>query len=565
MKQYEYTSNKDQTVITGIPVNPQTMDEKTLAELDKYLAQARASGVKTLAWGGGKASATAKQAGAVAQTPMATAEGVPAGQPAQEQEAVQDPTLMQQVGAGAKAIGNFVLPGGMDEVKRNAGTAVRGVVGGVGSAAGIVIDPITAVMNLLQPGQQDYMTLNQSLQSILTSVGVPEPETMAEKILQSGISGLSGAATGLGVGKAAEAIPGAVGAIGKTLSAAPLAQLTGGAGSEAGGEAGGAIARNLNAPPMVQAGARLAGSLVGGVGGGMMNDPMTPGIVSAAKEADIPLYTTDVFPPQTAFGKNMQKYGDMMPIVGTGGQRVAQQKKRVARVDDMISEYGAATDLEGVSAEVMKDLTARVGKDGSFFNKWGGAKKEVIERLSDADVDPVSLPRTNKKIDEVVDELEALSPTRYSEEIKELRNWQKDLSGKNLSRIERLRKDVGEVFANANFKGSKQVGDEALSSIYGPLNEDMGDHIRRIGSEADYNKWKVANTKLSKKIKELELPVMKTVLEKGVATPNEVNKLIFSRNSSDIEALYRNLSPDGKAKPMRVPVKMQTLTGLQLN
>ncbi len=549
MTEYRFRSKKDGTVITNLPTEYNKMSEAQLAELDALLAQARSSGTKEASWGGAKSTAQDKTTAPAKQAPAQTASVAPvAGQPVegqtvQETMQPQDPSMMQQVGG---AIGNFVLPGGMEEVKRNAGAAVRGLAGGVANTAGIIVDPITAIANLVTPGKQDYMTLNQSIQSLLTQVGVPNVATEAEKILQAGISGLSGGGAGVAAGRAFAGVPGAVGAIGQSMASAPLAQLTGGAGGEAGGQAGESIARGLNAPPLVRAGAQLAGGLVGGVGGGMMNNPVTPGIVSDAASAGIPLKTTDVFPPQTSFGKQVQKVGDMIPITGTGASRVAQQKARVESVDDIIAQYGAG-DFEGLSAEVMKDLSSQVGKEGSFFKKWGGVKNEVIDRLSGQETMPVALARTNAKIDESIKYLEGLKSVQNQPIIDILSDWKQALKGQNLENVETLRKQIGEAFLDPKLAPSKSTGEKILSSIYGPLNEDMGDHIRVVGSDADYNKWKVANTTLSKKIEELKLPVLKTVLDKGEATPNEINKLLFSANSSDIRALYRNLSPEGRA------------------
>jgi hypothetical protein len=526
VKEYEYTANKDNTVITGIPFDTDTMDASQEAELSAHLAKARETGQKIMKWGG--------------TTPAAQMESADTSM-----DPVK-PTLMQQIKSIPQAVKDFVLPGGTEEVKRNLGAALRGVAGGAASTAGIVVDPITAVANLLMPGKQDAMTLNQSVQMLLSRAGVPEAETEAEKIMQAAVGGLSSGGVGVVAGRAMTKIPGAINAIGDAMSAAPLSQLTGGAGSDAGGEVAGMIAENYNAPPLVQAGAQLAGSILGGGAGALANNPTTPGIVSAANESKIPLYTTDVFPPKTALGKSAQNIGDMIPFAGTGGQRVSQQAKRVEAVDDIIRQYDAS-DLEGTSAEVMKDLIAKVGPEGSFFKKWGSQKNEVIERLSEVDIEPVQLTRTNAKIDESIEALKALKSDQYQPVINVLEDWKQALNGQNLANVETLRKDVGKAFSNPNFTGPKETGDKILSSIYKPLNEDMGDYIKKIGTEADYNKWKVANTELSKKIEELKLPVLKTVLEKGEATPNEVNKLLFSKNSSDIRALYRNLSPEGRS------------------
>jgi len=75
----------------------------------------------------------------------------------------------------------------------------------------------------------------------------------------------------------------------------------------------------------------------------------------------------------------------------------------------------------------------------------------------------------------------------------------------------------------------------------------MGDYIRQAGSDADFTKWQVANKELSKMMSELDLPVLKSVLERGEASPEDVGKMLFSSKRSDVAALYRNLSEEGRA------------------
>jgi hypothetical protein len=75
----------------------------------------------------------------------------------------------------------------------------------------------------------------------------------------------------------------------------------------------------------------------------------------------------------------------------------------------------------------------------------------------------------------------------------------------------------------------------------------MGNYIKAAGKPNDFAKWKVANTELSKLARELDRPVLKAALEKGNEAPEYIANILFSRKRSDVESLYRNLSPEGKA------------------
>jgi hypothetical protein len=495
-------TTKDGIVISGIPDDMSTSDQR----LKDMVAQMRATGVKNAVFG--VESAAQDQAA-----------------PAEEQKA---PTLL-----------NRLVPGGMTEVKRNLGAAARGVAGGLASAAGLVVDPITAVANLLAPGKQDYMTLNQSVQTLLSRAGVPEAETEAEKIMQAAVGGMSSGGGGVMLGKGLAKAPGAINAIGNAMAAGPGAQIVGGATSEGSSE----IARQQGASPLAQLGIGLGAGLVGGGIAGLKENPVTPGLVSDAQETGIRVLTSDALPPKTFAGKWLQGTGEKIPVTGTGGVRKAQQAERIAAVDDIIRQYGA-DDLVRTETDVTRDLLSKRSAD---LGKWAGEKKEVIKRLSSANAGPVDLPRTNAKIDESINYLVSLKSKQNQPVIDLLDDWKQALNGQSLDNVETLRKQIGEAFSAPEMAAVRSTGDKLLTDIYEPLKNDMGDYIKKIGGEADFTKWQVANKELSKMMSELDLPVLKSVLERGEATPEDVGKMLFSSKRSDVATLYRNLSEDGRA------------------
>jgi hypothetical protein len=500
---------KDGITISGIPDNIAKDDQR----LKDSVASLRAAGTKAATW----EQLTGEKPPDVTNDPAQAVQADP-----------QKPSLMQKL-----------VPGGMEEVKRNAGAAFRGIAGGAASTAGLVVDPITAITNLLIPGKQDYMTLNQSIQSLLTKAGVPEAETEAEKIMQAAVGGISGGGSSSLLGKAVSVAPGAMGAVGKAMEVGAGSQMLGGAASEASSE----IARQQGASPAVQAAIGLASGMGAGGLAALKENPLTPGIVGDAQDAGIRVLTSDAVQPKTGFSKWLQGAGEKIPITGTGGVRKAQQAERVAAVDDIVQQYGS-TDLKGILGSVTRDL---IDSKKEFFKKWGGEKSEVIERLSKVDASPVSLSRTNAKIDEQIDYLVSLKSKQNQPVIDVLTDWKQALQDQPLANVEDLRKQIGEAFTSPDMAASRSTGEKILSSIYEPLNEDMGDYIKTVGKDTDFTKWKVANTNLSNKIAELELPALKNVLESGEATPENVQRLLFSKNRSDIAALYRNLSEDGRA------------------
>jgi hypothetical protein len=420
--------------------------------------------------------------------------------------------------------------------------AIPGAIAGAGAAAlaPLVGDPIVDTVNNLFGTK--FTRPTEAMQNLLTRMGVPEAKTQAERIVQSTAAGAAGAG---GIASAGRAVQAAATSpvtreVGRSLAAQPLAQVAGGAGAGAAGQA----AQEAGGTPAGQIGA----SLVGGVLGARMvpsaaripNAGLQQG-VTAAEQRGIPVMTSDAFPPSTFIGQVGQRTGERIPVLGTGPVRVAQQQARVDAVKDLLRQFGA-DDAANVSDDVMRDLASKRSAD---LTKYTGLKNEVIDRLGNAGTVPVT--NATQAIDNEISRLQGLKSEQYAPIIRTLEDWKNSLQGQNLRNIETLRKQVGESFSAPELSSIRSAGEKSLSSIYGPLKQDMETFIRANGETRDATKWAVANKRLSELAGELEFGTLKSVLRSGNATPEVVNKLLFSAKPSEVRQLYSSLTPAGQA------------------
>lgn len=445
----------------------------------------------------------------------------------------------------------------------------RSVAQGVAGLAGMFYDPITAAENALIGPQgaiypvygENIQPLRDQVSNILTELGVPEPSTATERILGAITEGVTGAGGQVALARgAAGALTGTGRAVAQSLAAQPGAQLV------AGGSAGGAAqtAAELGAGPIGTTAAALAGGVVGGrLASTKIETPNAalPAAIREAEQSGIRVMTTDVREPTTFAGKWLQRAGEMIPVAGTGGPRAAQQQERIDASVDLLRNYGvseASAADNNVISNVAKDL---LGRRSANLTKYTGMKTDVIEGLKD--VGPVDVTRTVKAIDDEVSKLRGLRSSSYEPVIARLEDWKKAITGTRevtlpgggtrteargqpITNIEQLRKDVGAAFTSPELSSVRSIGEKALSRIYAPLREDMTDFIKANGQRRDFDKWNIANKQLSSMAGELELGVMKNALAKGEATPEVVRSMLFSAKPSDVKALYRNLSADGK-------------------
>jgi hypothetical protein len=454
------------------------------------------------------------------------------------------------------------------DLTRQVGLAGRSLAQGAASIPAMLYDPLAATQNYLVgseglvPLLPNVAPLRQQVRDILTSAGVPEPESITERIVGVIGEGMTGAGVGAGIAKgAANLMTGAGRAVADIMAAQPGAQTIAGGGAGFGAQA----ATEMGAGPVGQIAASLAGGLAGGRAAGLGVAAPQAGLPAAIKEAEqagVRVMTTDVREPTTFAGRWLQRTGEMIPIAGTGGPRASQQQERIDAAVDLLRNYGVAETAaadNAVISNVAKDLLAKRSAD---LAKYTGMKGEVIERLSQPNV-TIPVPKAVAKIDEEIARLNQISPTQFKPVIDRLMTWRDDLTGTReiqlpngqkqvvqqgqpLATIEVLRKQIGESFTDQSLASVRKEGEQVLNRIYAPLREDMGDFIKANGQRRDFDKWSVANKQLKTMVGDLELGAMRNALDKGDATPESVRALLFSSKPSEIRALYRGLSADGK-------------------
>lgn len=270
--------------------------------------------------------------------------------------------------------------------------------------------------------------------------------------------------------------------------------------------------------------------------------------IAAGAQNGVRVMTSDVKPPQTFMSKMVQSMGEKIPLVGTGGTRAAQQAERVQSVKNLVREFGgedAASmfdDTPGALEDVAKSLTEQRSKE---LKGLTAAKNSVINGIEGA----VPTPRAIQAIDDQIAHLKGINDEAFEPIIAKLESFKRQISsGKNLSQIEGNRKLLGDLFADGNLATIKGEGQKALNAIYGPLREDMGAFIETAGGKGARVRWEKANERLAAMAGELKNAKLRNVLQTGEMTPENVGKLLFSQNRSDVMRLYANLDDFGKGR-----------------
>lgn len=265
--------------------------------------------------------------------------------------------------------------------------------------------------------------------------------------------------------------------------------------------------------------------------------------VAEAEARGIPVMTSDVLPPQTFVGKSAQALGERIPIAGTGGQRAAQNQARIEAIRNTFNDFGA-TDLASASTEVMEELAKHRSAE---LTKWAGEKSNVIQSLANAGAVPV--PNAIKAVDEEIAKLSANRSNKViAGVIDDLEQFKANIQGKSIEAIEIERKALGEKYKAPELAGGRSFAEKATSTIYKKLRDDIYQFVEDKAGKPAQVRFAVANKQLSNLADEGKSAALRSLLKKGTDRPEDIQRLLFSTRPSDVKAVYRALSPDGRAK-----------------
>lgn len=442
------------------------------------------------------------------------------------------PTAMGALAGGA--LGS-VLPG----VGTLFGASMGATAGALAPVAG---DPAVAFIN--RQFGTNFTQPTEALNELFRRAGIMEPASATERVFEAGAqtASMGGAQAAMFrqlAQRAARDPNSLAGRVYQALAAGPRAQVGGAAGAGAGGQ----VAAEMGMGETSQ----LAGSVLGGLGGAgaaslrVGTPPQIAGTMAQAERAGVPVMTSDVVPPRTFIGNWLRRIGEAVPLVGTGGQRAAQQQARIEAVQNILRANGASE-----TADAIADVSASViAKRAEQLAKYTDQKRSVINGVSSAQ--PVPVSRVTDAIDQELAKPEmntnAFAPVRSA-----LQKWRDDLQGQNLQSLEQLRVALGQVFEAPELASIRTAGEKIVSRLYAPLRDDMGEFIKAQSGDAAFNKWQVANRRLSDMIGELKNDSLKAILDRGEATPEIARRLLFSTNRSDVQLLYRSLTPEGQQR-----------------
>lgn len=293
---------------------------------------------------------------------------------------------------------------------------------------------------------------------------------------------------------------------------------------------------NLGAQGLLSAVAKGVGRGITAVRGEI--SPADQQLLKRAAEADVPVLTSDVVPPKTKLGNQLQDYSEGV-IAGTGPMRAAQQDARSKLVNRFTEKYG---DYD--PSVVVDSLKSGVTREKSLA-------KAKLKHLSGRMVGkPVDTSGAIRAIDGAVNELGRLKGVSDTQTISALNDYKKaiqEISGGDdaFELLDKLRTQF-----RIDVKGDRTVlpseSQTMVNMVYNSLTNSLSKSIAKGLSPKDASVWRAGKADYAKMATHATQTRLKNVLNKGDLTPEAVNTIVYGQYGSDIARLYGKLDQKGK-------------------
>ncbi|WMP43149.1 lytic transglycosylase domain-containing protein [Salmonella enterica] len=288
---------------------------------------------------------------------------------------------------------------------------------------------------------------------------------------------------------------------------------------------------------------RAAGAAYRGIRGTIA--PEAQQAIQFANAAGVPLHTTDVLQPNSRVGRMAQTTAENIPFAGTSTMRANQQEARSQLVDEFASRFG-----EYDPSIVVGSLKA---KSSGIRRAAGNRLEQVQNAMAGVNIQP---SRAIQQIDNEIADLQKLGGAADNETISKLKVYRDELS-RNAGASGPMAMDLQQLSAlrsqfRQDVKGERQAlinrSEAAVNRVYNAMTSDIDSAIGQNLGNDTLRRYKQANAIYADEANKLQNTRLKNVIMKGDMTPEVVNNMLFSKNKSEVQNLYRSVGQVGRAQ-----------------
>jgi len=459
----------------------------------------------------------------------------------------------------------------------------------VGAAAVALTEPVAMLINRVFG--TNYTGLRQSLHGLLTNLGVAEPDSKVEELLQRGVQtggdllNIIGPAAGAGgAAMAAARVPAA--GTGASLKAPGVVEnlltgigntaagpaVVGEIASEFGAEGGGRLARTGAEAVGIENPVALdtfesIGRFGGGAGGGLVEVPFEmrrlareatslPGMRQRTPEAaagTTPLTRSELDPNEmmsTARGKRFQSTAEGV-VSGTAELRARRHWENVEQLKGILGEFDIEVDDLGGLPDVSRPLLDNfLTTRRAALIAGTESRDDVIGVIMRDAPGPVPVPRA---LEYLANERAALDniDTELAKQLRvQITEWEGAIDGRSFQDLNITKRHLRTELAADQKQVIRQDGTQILNRAYELITEEAGEFAGEVGGATLKRQWLSANRQLSDLARDLDDTSLRAIIQQGKLNPDNLTPEMITRrissDPSDAAKVYRNLDEDGQ-------------------
>ncbi|EDW8102266.1 lytic transglycosylase domain-containing protein [Salmonella enterica] len=482
----------------------------------------------------GENAEQAKQA-FYAAYPLPSEQPVETPQPVAQQQPQQS-GFMSELGEAVKETGRGLVQAGVNvaNIPASVADAVTSAAAWAGGKLGIGDGTYQPAPRVTTQGLEQDFGLQQ---------GALTPQTTEGRVFAEALPYLTPA----GVERAAAQAPTLAGRIAQGATRLLAENAFGSLAANSAKDDAEALATDLGVGVLAGGAINAAGRGLGvayrGVRGAIA--PEAQQAIRFAEREGVPLHTTDLLQPASRVGRMAQTTAENIPFAGTSTMRANQQEARSQLVDEFASRFG-----EYDPSIVVGSLKA---KTSGIKRAAGNRLEQVQNAMAGVNIQP---SKAIQQIDTEIASLQKLGKVADNDTISKLQAYRDELTrnaGANgpmamdLQQLSGLRSQFRQ-----DVKGERTVlpnrSDAAIQRIYNAMTGDIDSAIGQNLGNDTLRRYKQANAIYADEANKLQNTRLKNVIMKGDLTPEVVNNMLFSKNKSEIQNLYRSVGQVGRAQ-----------------
>ncbi|EBY3008613.1 lytic transglycosylase domain-containing protein [Salmonella enterica] len=476
----------------------------------------------------------AKQAFYAAYPPPTTQQ--PAQQPQELAQPQQQGGFMSELGNAAAETGRGLLQAGVNlaNIPASMADAVASAGAWAGQKLGIGDGTYQPAPRVTTQGLEQDFGLQQ---------GALTPQTTEGKIFSEALPYL----TPVGAERIAAQAPSIAGRVAQGASRLLAENAIGSLAANSERDNPEALATDLGTGVVLGGAINQLGRAVGAAYRGIRGTiaPEAQQAIQFANAADVPLHTTDVLQPNSRVGRMAQTTAENIPFAGTSTMRANQQEARSQLVDEFASRFG-----EYDPSIVVGSLKA---KSSGIRRAAGNRLEQVQNSMAGVNIQP---SKAIQQIDTEIASLQKLGKVADNDTISKLQAYRDELT-RNVGASGPMAMDLQQLSGlrsqfRQDVKGERTVlpnrSNAAIQRIYNAMTSDIDSAIGQNLGNDTLRRYKQANAIYADEANKLQNTRLKNAIMKGDLTPEVVNNMLFSKNKSEIQNLYRSVGQTGRAQ-----------------